>query len=352
MRSLWIKMCCVVAVSLWLGPLGLTSVSSQQEPLRVAATVTELGSLAREIGGEHVTVVVFAKGTEDAHFVEAKPSFIKELSQADVYIQAGMELETGWAPVLLQNARNSKVLPGAPGFVDASTVIAPLDVPTGPIDRSMGDVHPAGNPHYLTDPLNGLRVAELLRDKFSTLRPTQQAYFAERYAAFRQRVGAALVGETLARKYDVAKLALLFEHGRLAAFLQSQNETQLLGGWLGWLLPYAGTKAVADHNLWPYFAQRFGLTMRGFMEPKPGVPPTTRHLQELVQTMQAEKIGIILTSVYYDPRHAQFLAQNTGAKVVPMAHQVGSRPGTDDYLGMVDYDIRQLVAALGNGRGK
>jgi ABC-type Zn uptake system ZnuABC Zn-binding protein ZnuA len=352
MISLWMTTCGVVALSLWLGPLGLMSISAQQAPLRVAATTPELGSLAREIGGEHVTVVVFAKGTEDAHFVEAKPSFIKELSQADVYIQAGMELEVGWAPVLLQNARNPKILPGAPGYIDASTVITPLEVPTGPIDRSMGDVHPAGNPHYLTDPLNGLRVAALLRDTFSALRPAPQASLAERYTAFRQRLGAALVGATLAQKYDAAKLALLFEHGRLAAFLQSQNETHLVGGWLGQLLPYAGTRAVADHNLWPYFAQRFGLTMRGFMEPKPGVPPTTRHLQALVQTMQAEHIGLILASAYYDPRHAQFLVQHTGARIVPLAHQVGARPGTDDYLGMIEYNVRQLVAALGNGRGK
>ena len=348
----WVKMWCVVAMSIWLGLLGLTSVRAQQEPLRVAATVPELGSLAREVGGDQVTVVVFAKGTEDAHFVEAKPSFIKDLSQADVYIQVGMELETGWAPVLLQNARNSKILPGAPGYVDASTVITPLEVPIGPIDRSMGDVHPAGNPHYLTDPLNGLQVAQLLRDKFSMFRPAQQAYFAERYTAFRKHVWAALVGETLAQKYDATKLAMLFEHGRLAAFLQSQNETHLLGGWLGELLPYTGTKAVADHNLWPYFARRFGLTLRGFMEPKPGIPPTTRHLRELVQAMQAEKIAIILTSAYYDPRHAQFLSQHTGAKVAPMAHQVGARPGTDNYLGMLDYNVRQLVAALENDRSK
>ena len=347
-----IKMSCRVAMSVWLIVLGVTSAGAQQGPLRVAATVPELGSLAREVGGEQVTVVVFAKGTEDAHFIEAKPSFIKELSQADVYLQAGMELEVGWSPVLLQNARNGKILPGAPGYIDASTVVTPLDVPTGPIDRSMGDVHPAGNPHYLPDPLNGLRVAELLRDKFSLLRPTQQAYFAERYTAFRARLGVALVGETLAQKYDASKLALLFAHGRLAAFLQSQHEAQALGGWLGRLLPYVGTKAVADHNLWPYFTQRFGLDMRGVMEPKPGVPPTTRHLQELVRTMQAEKIGIILTSAYYDPRHAQFLAQHTGARIVPMAHQVGARPGTEDYLGMVDYNVRQLVTALDNGRSK
>ena len=143
----------------------------------MAATVSELGSLAREVGGEHVAVVVFAKGTEDAHFVEAKPSFIKELSQADVYIQAGMDLEAGWAPCCGRMPEIARFSPGAPGYVDASTVITPLDIPTGPIDRSMGDVHPAGNPHYLTDPLNGLKVAQLLRDKFSALRPAQQAYF-------------------------------------------------------------------------------------------------------------------------------------------------------------------------------
>ena len=347
MTSLWMRTCRLVIVGVWLAAAGYTSAFAQQEPLRVAATVPELGSLARAIGGAQVTVIVFAKGTEDAHFVEAKPSFIKDLSAADVYIQSGLELEVGWAPVLLHNARNSKVLPGAPGYVDAAEVITPLEVPTGPVDRSMGDVHPAGNPHYLTDPLNGLRVAQLLRDRFSALRPAHRASFAEHYTAFRQRVGAALVGEPLAQKYDVEKLALLFEHGRLGAFLQSQGETPLLGGWLGTMVPYAGTKAVADHNLWPYFARRFGLTLRGFMEPKPGVPPTTKHLQELVQTMQAEKIGIILTSVYYDPRHAQFLAQHTGAKAVAMAHQVGARAGTEEYLRMVEYNVRQLAAALG-----
>src|SRR5712691_3412068 len=195
MMSLWVRTCRIVVVGLLLAASGRTSALAQQEPLRVAATVPELGSLARAIGGDQVTVVGFAKGTEDAHFVEAKPSFIKDLSHVDVYIQTGMELEMGWAPVLLQNARNSKVLPGAPGYVDAAEVITPLEVPTGPVDRSMGDVHPAGNPHYLADPLNGLRVAQLLRDRFSALRPAHRAFFEARYSAFRQRVGVALVGE-------------------------------------------------------------------------------------------------------------------------------------------------------------
>ncbi|MBM3224520.1 MAG: zinc ABC transporter substrate-binding protein [Candidatus Tectomicrobia bacterium] len=332
----------MLALSVLLAAWGIP----QAQPLRVAATVPELGSLARAIGGEQVTVVVFAKGTEDAHFVEAKPSFIKELSQADVYLQVGLELEVGWAPVLLQNARNSKIALGAPGYIDAATVITPLGVPPGPVDRAMGDVHAGGNPHYLTDPLNGLRVAELLKDRLGVLRPAYQQDFAQRYAAFRDRLSTALVGAALAQKYDVTKLALLFEHGRLATFLQSQNETQLLGGWLGAMLPYSGTKVVVDHDLWVYFLQRFGLTLHGSMEPKPGVPPSTKHLQTLAQTMQAARITVLLTAAYYDPRHAQFLAQHAGATVVPMAHQAGARPGTDEYLEMIDYNIRQLTVAL------
>lgn len=348
MVSFWRCLLRCVLVCSWLVFLGLLSAVALAQPavapLRVAATVPELGSLTREIGGEQVQVFVFAKGTEDPHFVEARPSFIKELSLADVYVQVGMELETGWAPVLLQNARNSKVLPNALGFIDASTVITPLDIPAVTVDRSLGDVHARGNPHYLSDPLNGLQVARLLRDRLSAVRPTHKAAFEERYIAFRQRLGAALVGEPLAQKYEVEKLALLAENGRLHSFLQSQGEASLLGGWLGQMLPYAGSKAVADHNMWPYFARRFGLTVIGFMEPKPGLPPTTQHLQELIQRMQAEQVPLILASAYYDPRHAQFLAQHTGAKVVTMAHQVGAREGTDDYLRMVDYNIRRLVA--------
>jgi ABC-type Zn uptake system ZnuABC Zn-binding protein ZnuA len=317
------------------------------EPLRVVTTVPDLGSLVREVGGEQVEVTVLVKGAEDPHFVEAKPSFIKSLSQADMYVQVGMEAEVGWGPVLLQQARNARVLPGAPGYVDAATVIAPLEVPTGPVDRSMGDVHPFGNPHYLLDPVQGLKVARLLRDKLIAMRPAHRATFEAGYAAFRQRLGTALVGEVLARKYDVEKLALLSEHRKLSSFLESQGEAGLLGGWFGRLTPYAGSKAVSDHNVWPYFARRFHISLVAFLEPRPGVPPTTKHLQEVIRTMQALGVKLLLASAYYDPRHAQFVAQHTGAKVVPLANQVGARADTDDYISMVDYNVRQLALALG-----
>lgn len=349
MKSRCVKTYTMVLFGLWLLPFALERPAASAQELRACATVPELGSLIREVGGDQVSVSVFVKGTEDPHFVEAKPSFIKILSECDLYVQMGMELEVGWAPVLLRNARNGKVLPGARGYVDAATVIAPLEVPTVPVDRSMGDVHPFGNPHYLTDPLNGLKVAALIRDKLSELQPNSAAYFAERYTAFRQRLGVAMVGETLGNKYEFEKLALLFQRGKLIDFLKSQGEDAQLGGWLALMRPYHDAQVVTDHNMWPYFAERFGLRIAGTLEPKPGIPPTTAHLSEVISFMKANGVKAVLAAAYYDPRYAQFVSENTGAKVAVMANQAGARPGTEDYLAMTDYNVRQVAAALGGG---
>lgn len=319
-------------------------------PLAVDTTLPDLGSLVREVGGDEVDVTVFVKGMEDPHFVEARPSFVKSLSEADLLVYAGMDLEAGWLPVLLQNARNADVLPGGRGHLDASSAIVPLDVPTGVVDRSMGDVHVLGNPHYLTDPVNGLRVAALIRDRLGTLRPEKRADFAARFDAFRGRLGDRLVGERLAARWDVEKLAELAALGRLDEFLRAQADDAPLGGWLGTLRPFRGAKAVDDHPAWSYLARRFGLVIVGHLEPKPGIPPTTRHLAGLVDVMRTQDVRLILASAYYDPRHARFLAERTGARVVPLANLVGARPGTDDYLATIDYNVRQIVEALGGGR--
>lgn len=319
---------------------------AETTPLRVFATTADVGSLTQAVGGDQVEVTVMAKGTEDAHFVEAKPSFIKQLSQSDLYIQVGMDLELGYAPLLLQNARNARVLPGNPGYLDVSAAITPLDVPSVPVDRSMGDVHPFGNPHYLVDPVNGLRVARLIRERLARLRPEQTAQFDAGYESLRTRIATGLVGSALAQKYDAEKLAILFEHDKLETFLQQQGDAAALGGWLGALLPYHGTKVVDDHPLWPYFARRFGLVVAGHLEPKPGIQPTTSHLTDLIQQMKAGHVRVILAAPYYDPRHASFVANATGATVVYLAHQVGSREGTDDYVRMIEYNVRHLSAAL------
>jgi ABC-type Zn uptake system ZnuABC Zn-binding protein ZnuA len=259
-----------------------------------------------------------------------------------------MELEIGYAPVLLQNARNSRVLFGAPGYIDCSKVITPLEIPTGVVDRSMGDVHPLGNPHYLLDPLNGLLVARLIRDRLIELRPEKKPLFEERYVTFNRKIGDALVGEKLARKYEFEKLALLYQEGKFEPFLKEQKEEGSLGGWLEMTLPYQGSKVVADHNMWPYFARRFGISLVGFLEPKPGISPTTKHLQDLVEQMRGDRVKVILSSPYFVIRYAQFVSKNTGAKVVPLAHQVGSRSGTDSYIRMIDYNVRELAKALGS----
>jgi ABC-type Zn uptake system ZnuABC Zn-binding protein ZnuA len=211
----------------------------------------------------------------------------------------------------------------------------------------MGDVHPLGNPHYLLDPLNGLLVAQLIKDRLTELRPEKKAFFEERYATFYRKIGDGLVGEKLARKYDFEKLALLYEEGKLEPFLKEQKEDGSLGGWLGMMLPYRGNKVVTDHTLWPYFARRFGILVVGFMEPKPGISPTTSHLQSLIAQMKAEGVKVILSSPYFEVRYAQFVSKNTGAKIALLAHQVGSRPGTDDYIKMIDYNVKQLVTAFG-----
>ena len=314
--------------------------------VRVCATVPDLGSLAEEIGGERVMVNVFAKGGEDPHFVEIKPAFIKTLSQADLYLQVGLDLEVGWAPGILKNCRNSKVMPGGPGYLDVSLAIRPEDVPAHPVDRSMGDVHPYGNPHYLLDPLNGLKVARLIRDRLAALDPKGTDVYRARYADFRGRLVSALMGGELAGKYDQDKLADLTDAGRLAPFLRQQGEERLLGGWLARLGPARQAKAVADHNLWPYFARRFDLVVVGFLEPKPGLSPTTRHLGKLIDLMQAQGVRIILAAPYVDPRFARFVSEKSGARILPMSSQVGGRSETGDYLALMEYNVRQLAAGL------
>ena len=289
--------------------LGVVS-AVQAEPLRVCATTPDLGDLVRQVGGDEVSVTVFAKSSEDPHFIDAKPGFISQLSRADLYVETGLELEVGWAPVLLQNARNARVLPGAPGHLDASQAITPLEVPTGPVDRSMGDIHAGGNPHYLLDPESGRAVAKRLAGRLSELRPDRADFFRDRLQDFEHRLD-----EAEAR-------------------------------WQAELGPYRGTPVVVDHNLWPYFAQRYGLVVVAFLEPKPGLAPTTRHLGMVVEKMKADQLRIILTSPYFDHRHSDFVQRQTGAQVAALSHQVGARPGTETYLELIDYNVKELARAL------
>lgn len=315
--------------------------------LGVVTTLTDLGSLAREIGGDQVSVTVLAQGPQDPHFIEPRPSFIRLLHDADLFAQVGMDLEIGWIPTLLRGARNPRIQPGGAAFLDASTAIDPLEVPAGTLDRSAGDVHPYGNPHYLTDPLNGLRVARRLRDALGALRPEAKPGLDARYRVFAARLAEGLAGAALAERLEPERLAELVERGRLDAWLREHGEEDRLGGWLAAARPLSGQRAVEDHRMWAYFARRFGLVLVATLEPRPGIAPTTRQLGEVVERVRADGVALILSSPYFDTRHARWVAERTGARVARMAHQPGARPGTDDYLATVAYNVREVLRALG-----
>jgi ABC-type Zn uptake system ZnuABC Zn-binding protein ZnuA len=325
----------------------LVAAAASAAPLRVVATVPDLGDLARQVGGEAVEVQVLTKGPQDPHFVEPRPSFIRLLHDADALLLVGLDLEAGWLPVLLQGARNARIQLGREGYVDASQAIAPLEVPVGVVDRSMGDVHPFGNPHYLLDPVNGLRVARLLRDRFSELRPEDATAFAAGYGAFAKRLAERLVGPEIAGRHAAEELIGAVDAGTLPSILAERGEADALGGWLGAARPLEGALVVTDHRLWSYFVRRFGMLAVDTLEPRPGIAPTTRHLGEVVELVRARQVPVILSSPYFDVRHARWVAERTGARVAAMAHQVGARDGTDDYLATVEYNLRQVTEAKG-----
>lgn len=315
------------------------------EPLAVCATVPELGSIVREVGGERVAVTVFAKGTDDPHYLDAKPSYIRALADADLFVQVGLDLEAGWVPALLTSARNARVQPGALGYLDASGAVAPLEIPGTPVDRTMGDIHPRGNPHYLTDPLNGLRVAALVRDRLIALDPLNEEGYRRLYQDFRGRLGEMLVGARLAAKYDFEKLALLQRHGRLADFLREQNDADALGGWLGQLLPHRGAAIFTYHKSWPYFADRFGLEVVGRVEPKPGIPPSPSHLLHLLELARSKNVGVLLMEPWLPMGPARTLANKSGLQLAKAAISTSVKTPYS-YLDGVDGVVAEIAPSL------
>ncbi|MHC5066193.1 MAG: metal ABC transporter substrate-binding protein [Planctomycetota bacterium] len=310
------------------------------DPLAVCATTPNLADLLRQVGGDQVEVSVFCRPAEDAHFVDAKPSFVRLLSRADLLVSVGLQLEIGWLPTLIRQARNTKIQPGQPGYLDASQAIVPLEVRREAVDRSQGDVHAEGNPHYLTDPIRALAVARLLQSRLAELRPEMAEGFSANFDRFRLAMGKALVGEELLDTYEFEKLATLFEFGRLTGFLEEQGDAQKLSGWFQKLAAFRGTKIVADHNAWPYFTKRFGLETIGFLEPLPGIPPSTRHLREILAKMETEKVRILVTVPYYDPRHAAFVREHSAADSVELSLQV-KRGST--YLTTMNQNLQALL---------
>jgi zinc/manganese transport system substrate-binding protein len=331
----------------WLSLVLLTTLLGGGEPVAVVATVPEIGALVRAVGGDDVQLAVLARPEEDPHRVEARPSFVVALARAELLVATGAELEIGWLPTLVTQSRNRAIRSDGAGYVEAATLVrAPIGVPVGPIDRSAGHVHAQGNPHVLLDPAIGLALAKELANRLGALRPEAAARIAERFQGFRGRLGAALAGEALATKLDIDKLILLDDKDRLQTFLAEQGLVPELGGWWGLLRPYAGAVVAADHDHYPYLARRFALRIGHLLEPKPGIPPSTRFLAGLAERMRTDGVRAILASPYFDRRLIELAAAAAGAPIAELAHQAGARPGTEDYIAWIDANVRAVATAL------
>jgi zinc/manganese transport system substrate-binding protein len=279
-------------------------------PLNVVTTTEDLAAIAREVGGDKIKAESLSRGYQDPHFVEAKPSFVLKLNKADLLIAVGRELEIGWLPPLITQSRNARIQPGGDRHLDASLTARILEIPTGQITRAMGDVHPSGNPHYWLDPENGKRIAKAIEGKLAAITPGDGAYFAQHEEDFEKRV--------------------------------SDGEKR----WLAMMAPYKGTKVVTYHRSWPNFAERFGLEVIGYVEPKPGIPPSPSHTLEVIQEMKRQNAKIILVEPYFDVKTPNSIARETGAKVLVMPPSVGGEKEITDYTKLFDYDIRLLVDAI------
>ena len=277
--------------------------------LKVVATTSEYGALAAQLGGDRVSVTSIAKPTEDPHFVDARPSQIVALNRAEVLIEGGAELEVGWLPPLLEGARNGKILAGAPGRIVASEGIQLVDIPAV-ADRSQGDTHLAGNPHFMLDPLNARIVAEHVVRVLGALDPAGAATYKANLAKF-------------------------------------ESDLQVkMKEWTAALAPYAGRPIVTYHPTWRYFGRRFGLVADTFLEPKPGIPPSPPHLAEVMQKMQAQNIRVLLVEPYQPRKTAEAVAARTNATVVDVCQFPGGLPGTDTYLSLIDVVVKRIAQAL------
>ena len=326
-----------------------SSTQQTNKKLAVCATTTDIGSLVKIIGGDqdgetNIQMLTCCKGEEDPHYVNVTPSYSKFLNNANLLIHLGFGCESGWLPDLLNTVERKDLQMENEHNVDLSKNVRLLDPSLE--NKDEGSVHEGGNPHYLLDPMEGIKAAKTICDKFSKLRPKQQDVFEKNYQEFRYKIAAMLVGEKLAKKYEIEKLAMLFEQGKLENFLKTKNHAQDLGGHFALIAPYRGTKVVGDHDLWPYFARQYGIVMAEYIEVSPGIPPTTQHLQKLIAMMKKENITAILCNPSFNIRHSKFVAEQSGGNLVPMAHQPQSRPNTDDYIATMEYNFKMLYNAL------
>ena len=346
------QMICAVALLTAVAVCQSSDVAAADEPLRVLTTTTDLRDIVQAVGGDDVAVDCVTKGPEDPHFIQARPSLIRAAAAADALVVCGMELEIGYEPLLREGARNAKIQKGRLGYIDASKGIAALEVPEGAIDRSMGDIHRFGNPHYLNDPVRAKHAAETIADALTQIDPDHADGYRTRLGDFQRRIDVAMWGEELLAAQPAARLEQRLQRGELLDFLKSRELDGKLGGWAARLAPYSGRGVVSYHGLWIYLLDRFHLVEAAKIEPKPGIDPTPRHVLGVVRTMKEQGARVVVYGSYQPSRTAQQVAEQGSAELVKLAHMPGALPGTESYLEMVDHNVRALEDALRRTAGE
>lgn len=281
------------------------------DKLNVVTSTEDIAAIGREIGGDRILIDSIAKGYQDPHFVEPKPSFLIRLQKADLLAVVGLQLEIGWLPPLITQSGNSKIQVGAKGYFDLSDTSEILEHPAGAVTRADGDVHPLGNPHYWLDPENGRRMARAFKTKLTEMQPADAAYFDQRLKDFEQRL------------------------------------TEAEKKWDAQMAPYKGRKVVTYHRSLPNFAKRFGLDVVDYVEPKPGIPPTPSHTLELINKMKQQNIKLILVEPYFDMRTPNSIAQQVGGTALVLLPSVGGEKQVQTYFQLFDYDVNLLATAFG-----
>jgi len=330
-----------------IGPLAAQQAAP---PVKVVTSLTTYASIAREIIGDRGTVTAIANGDENPHYVQPKPSFVPLLGGADIFVTTGLDLEL-WVPALLDKAGNPKVSEGGAGYVAAYTGISLLDVPTS-FSRTQGDIHVYGNPHIWTDPLNAVQIARNILAGLKRVSPANSEYFTTREKDFENRIYDALFGADLVRLLSGETLAKLDRDGKLFDFLRTQTYkgaplADRLGGWLAQGQPFRGKEVACYHKEWDYFSREFAVPCFDYIEPKPGIPPTPRHVQEVITAMRDKKIQVLLSTNYYDRNQVLGVAQRTGAKAVIVPSNTGGSGGPATYFDLVNLWVSELAQAFG-----
>lgn len=321
------------------------------EKIKILTTTTDLAAIASFIGGEYVMVYSLATGNEDPHKIIPKPSYILMAHHADIWIRLGMAMEIGYERSILEGARNPRIAPGGKGYLDASEDVVKLDIPQGRIDRSMGDLHPEGNPHYLLDPLNGRIVAKKIAQHVGLLMPQQESYFKERAQQFIMKLDAEMFGEELTSKVGGARLWTMCLDGSLESYLQNHPDLNL-GGWLGRMWKFRGQKIVSYHRNWIYFFNRFGFVGIAEIEPKPGIPPTPAHLKKLLDLIRQEEVKIIMQTPYEPLEAARRIQKQIPVHIIIASPYPIGEEGINSYFDVFENLTKKLESAFKESLGK